>query len=241
METSNQQLSKILRNVAAALTIKKISNIFQIRAYENASDSIEHSTAEIFDLWQEGKLSEVPNLGKNLQDYLNELFTKGKVLHFDEVQKGIPRVVFDLLDIPGIGPKTAEKLADSGVLDLEDLKKKLKSGELTNKGFSVKIAQNILIGLMAVKGSGHRMLLPYAALQADKILEYIKKSPDVLQADALGSLRRMVATVGDLDFAVSSKSAGEVIEYFCKMPNIARVVGRGAGKLRGAPAALHKQ
>ncbi|MBI2338496.1 PHP domain-containing protein [Candidatus Daviesbacteria bacterium] len=230
MEISNTKIAKILRNVAAAYTLKKIGNIFQIRAYENAADSIENSTAEIQDLWQEGKLSQVPNLGAKLQEYLDELLTTGRVEHFESVQKGISPVVFDLLDIPGVGPKTAEKLSLLGVQDLEDLKKKIKSGQLVSKGFSPKIAQNILSSLQSVNREGRRMLLPYAAAQADRILAYLKKNTDVIQAHPLGSLRRMVATVGDLDFSVSTKKGKEVVEYFCKMPGIVRTVDKGENK-----------
>jgi len=74
------------------------------------------------------------------------------------------------------------------------------------------------------------MLLPYAAVQADRILNYLKKSPDILQAHPLGSLRRMVATVGDLDFAVSSRNPKKVVEHFCKMPGIARILDQGEYK-----------
>src|SRR3972149_283272 len=135
MEISNQQLAKILRNVAAAYTLKKIGNIFQIRAYENAADAIEQSTTEVFDLWQEGRLSEVPNLGEKIKGYLNELFSSGKVKHFEAVQKGISRVLFELLDIPGVGPQTAMKLAKLGIKDLDSLKRGIKSGILVEKGF----------------------------------------------------------------------------------------------------------
>lgn len=227
MEISNQQLVKILKNVAAAYTIKKIGNIFQIRAYENAASSIEHSTVEIQDLWEEGKLSEIPALGARLQEHLSELFTTGKVKHFEEVKKGIPEIVFELLDIPGVGPKTAQKIASLGVKNIQDLKIKLKSGELVNMGFSSKISQKIMLGVPSLDQKNQRRLLPYAAAQADKILEYLKASPIVLAAHPLGSLRRMVATVGDLDFAVSSNKPKEAVEYFCKMPGIARIVDKG--------------
>src|SRR3989338_115597 len=139
MEISNAKVAKILRNVVAAYTIKKAGNIFQIRAYENAADSIEHSTAEIWDLWEEGKLDTVPGLGKAIQGYLDELFKKGEVVHFIDVQKGIPKIVFELLDIPGVGPKTAQKIAEFGISNLADLEKKLKDGKLIEKGFSAKL------------------------------------------------------------------------------------------------------
>ncbi len=238
MEISNQQLAKILRNIAAAYTLKKIGNIFQIRAYENAADAVEHSTADVFDLWQEGNLSEVPNLGEKIQAYLNELFSTGKVKHFEEVKKDIPPVVFELLDIPGVGPQTAMKLAKMGIKDLNDLKRGIKAGTLVEKGFSAKIARKIMDGILELSSRQGRMLLPYAAVQAEKILNYLKKSPQILQVHPLGSLRRMVATVGDLDFSVSSNSSKEVVEYFCQMPGVTRVVDQGENKatviLRGS-------
>jgi DNA polymerase (family 10) len=70
------------------------------------------------------------------------------------------------------------------------------------------------------------MLLPYAQVQADKILEYLKKGPGVKQADPLGSLRRKVATIGDLDFAVSADDPDKVYEYFSKMPGVSNVTDK---------------
>jgi DNA polymerase (family X) len=227
---TNSEVAKLLRSVAAAFIIKNTGNIFQIRAYENAADSIEQGTTEIFDLWQEGKLSQVPNLGTNIQNYLNELFIKGKVSHFEEVKKGIPNVVFELLDIPGIGPKTALKLSEMGVLDREDLKKKIKNNELQEKGFSPKVAQNILTGFLQITRKGNRMLLPYAYSHADRILAYLRQCPDVIKVHVLGSLRRMAATVGDLDFAVSSNNPENVVKYFCRMPQSARIIDQGQTK-----------
>ncbi|MBI2019015.1 DNA polymerase III [Candidatus Daviesbacteria bacterium] len=227
MEISNAKLAKILRNTAAAYTIKGTGNLFQIRAYENAADNIEHSTAEIQDFWQEGKLNQVSGLGESLRGYLDELFSKGEVRHFEEVKKGIPKIFFDLLDIPGVGPKTADKIAKMGVSSVEQLKKQLKDGELVKMGLSDKLAQKILQGLQEVSQRGNRMLLPYAFAQAEKILNYLQKCPDVLQVHPLGSLRRMVATIGDLDFSASSNSPKKVTEHFCRMPGIARIIDQG--------------
>ncbi len=227
MELSNQQIAKLLRNVATAYVIKKTGNIFQIRAYENAADSIEHLTSETRDLWKDGQLDQIPALGTTIRGYLEELFTKGKVSHFESVEKDIPKIVFELLDIPGVGPKTAEKIAGLGIDNIEELKKGLKSGELVKKGFSAKIGQSILSGLSEVSQRGNRMLLPYAFVQADRILEYLKKDPNVIEAHSLGSLRRMVATIGDLDFSVSSKAPEKVVEHFTKMPGVTRVLEQG--------------
>ncbi len=232
MELSNQRVAKMLRSVAVAYTLNKTGNIFQIRAYENAADSIEHSTTEIFDLWQEGRLDELPNLGEKIRGYLDELFTKGKVEHFEEVRKDIPKVIFELVDIQGIGPKTALIIAKMGVSSKDDLVDKLDSGVLVSAGFSEKLAKKIsdVLKWKNLDIFVGRMLLPYADAQAQKVLEYLKKCPDVERADVLGSLRRMVTTIGDLDFAVSSLEPQKAVDYFCKVPGIKKVINQGEKK-----------
>ena len=71
------------------------------------------------------------------------------------------------------------------------------------------------------------MLLPYASAQAAKIIDYLKKNKDVKEVHPLGSLRRMVATIGDLDFSVSSNHPQKVVDHFCKMPGVVRVIDKG--------------
>lgn len=224
---SNSEIARMLREVAAAYTIKK-GNIFQIRAYDGAADSVEHSSEEIKDLWEEDRLDQIPGVGESIKNHLNELFKTGKVKHWEAVKKGIPEAVFKLLGIPGVGPKTALTLGELGVKDVADLSKKLQSRELVKGGFSEKIALRIQAGISEVPGiKTGRVLLPYAAAQADRVLEYLQKSKEVVRADALGSLRRMVPTVGDLDFAVATKEPEQVISYLANMPGVVRVVDSG--------------
>lgn len=226
---SNLQVTKLLRSVAAALTIKN-GSIFQIRAYESTADAIEHLTSEVKDLWEEDKLDDIPGVGENLKNYLDELFRTGRVKHFEGIKKGIKPSTFEFLDIPGVGPKTALKLTKLGVKSLNDLQERIASGELIKRGFSQKIANRISLGLMEIGSRTGRMLLPYAAEYAKRIMEYLKKSPDAIAVDPLGSLRRQVATIGDLDFAAASEKPREVVDYFVRMPGVARVVDQGENK-----------
>lgn len=231
MELSNAKVAKLLRDVAAALTLKK-ANLFQIRAYEGVADAIEHSSSEIKDLWEDGNLDQIPGIGQSLKAHLDELFKTGKVSHFEEVKNGFPKQLFDFLDIPGIGPKIAKELVDLGVKSIEDLQKKIKDGNLVKQGFSAKIAEKIMDGIRELSSiKSGRMLLPYAFTQAEKILEYLKKNPVVEKADVLGSLRRMVATIGDLDFAIASVNPLKVVEHIINMPGVSRVVDKGQAKV----------
>lgn len=138
---SNEKVAEILQGVAAAYQIKGIGNQFQIRAYENAATSVEHATEPIYELWKQGKIKDIPGVGSHLQVYLDELFKTGKVAHFQEITKGIPEAALSFINIPGVGPKTAYKLAVEGkAISIADLKDRLASGKLQEFGFSGKLS-----------------------------------------------------------------------------------------------------
>ena len=60
---SNQELAKLLRNVAAAYTIKDERKFhFQIVAYQNAAETINGLIKEVSDYYKEGKLEGIPTL-----------------------------------------------------------------------------------------------------------------------------------------------------------------------------------
>ncbi|MDD2823066.1 MAG: helix-hairpin-helix domain-containing protein [Candidatus Daviesbacteria bacterium] len=230
MDFSNAKVAHMLRDVATAYTLKKANN-FQIRAYENAADTIERLTSELKDLWQDQQLDNVPGIGESLKAYLDELFRTGEVKHWIDIKKDIPESVFSFLDIPGVGPQTALKLSSAGVVDLVDLENKLENRELQKADFSQKLLDKLKIGLKQSQSlKTGRMLLPYAFIQAQKILDYLKQDNSVLKADVLGSLRRMVATVGDLDFAISTNNPEKVMKHILNMPGIKEVIEKGETK-----------
>ncbi len=223
---SNKEIAQLLRNISAVYQIQG-GNIFQIRAYDLAADAIEHSSSEVKDLWENKKLGEVPRLGGHLEKYLDEYFKTDKVVHFEEIFTKVPDDMFQFLKIPGVGPKTAYKLAESGVVSIDDLEKRIKSGWLVKKSFSEKILKNILRGVEEFKRKSDRTLLPDAAETANKVIEHLKKLPSVQKVDPLGSLRRKVATVGDIDISVASEEPKEVVDHFKETPGIERIVEAG--------------
>ncbi len=223
---SNKQIAEMLRGIAAVYQIKN-KNIFQIRAYETAADVIDNLSSDIKSVWEQGELDSIPGLGKSLMGYLDELFRTGKVEHFEEVSKGINKTMFEFLNIPGVGPKTAEKLSELGVKDIPDLEDKIKEGKLEGEELGEKTLKNILNGIGDLKRKSDRILLPVAQETAKKVIDYLKSHPKVKYADTLGSLRRMVSTVGDIDISVASEDPASVMEHFKKTPGIDRVIEAG--------------
>ncbi len=232
---NNREIAKLLRAVAAAYEVKK-GNKFKVMAYDRAAVAAEHATSELKDLWDDGKLQEVPGIGKNIASHLDELFRTGKVRHFEEVMRGLPPAMFELLDIPGIGAKKAHKLCKSLKIfepktAVEDLEKAAKEGKIAQiEGFGEESQKDILEGILAFRQGQikeNRMTLPYADAMAQKIISYLKKSPASLRVDPLGSLRRRVATIGDVDIAVTTLKPEEVIAWFVGYPEVKKAVEKG--------------
>lgn len=232
---SNSDIAKILSDIAAAYEVKNESK-FKILAYQRAAVSVEHATSELKDLWDDEKLDQVPGIGEAIAKHLDELFRTGKVHHFEAVLKGLPASMFVFLDIPGVGPKTAYSLAKNlKITGKKDAINKLKKAASEAKirqfeNFGEKSEADILAGISSLEKGElkvKRMLLPYADSLASEIISYLKQFSKVIEANPLGSLRRMVSTIGDIDISVCTKAPKEVMDYFVKYKRVKTVLERG--------------
>src|SRR3990167_10324010 len=145
---SNRQIAKLLREIAAAYMAKG-ENRFKIIAYDRAAASVEHATSDLKDLWEEGQLKSVPGLGESIRKHLDELFKEGRVKHFEQIKKDFPRGMFSLLEIGGLGPKNAYKLAkELNIQNPNDLEKAAKNHKIRDlAGFGEKSESEILTAI----------------------------------------------------------------------------------------------
>lgn len=231
----NTAVVALLRQMAAAHEAKG-ENRFTIRAYENAADSVEHTPTPVYDLWQEGRLFEIPGVGRSIASYIDEYFKTGKIKHFEALKKGLPPAMFEILGLPHIRSKTAYKLAKELKLRpgkaLEDLEKDAESGRIADlPGFGEQSEKEILQGIIkSKKGQSGRMLISQALEVANPVISYLQTFPEVSRADPLGSLRRSVATIGDVDISVASRDQNKTIAAFLKYPQIREVLWSGENK-----------
>ena len=233
-EMTNLEIAELMRSVAAAYELEGgDTNRFRIIAYERAADAVEHASSELKDLWDEGKLDEIPGIGKNIAEHLGELFSKGKVKHFDDLMSKLPQNIFELIKVPGIGPKTALKLVVGLGLSksthiVKDILKACKNGQVASlEGFGEQSQDEIAKSLSELKDTPKRHLLPYANNIADDVIGWMKNLPAAKSIDTLGSLRRQASTVGDIDIAVASDNPKAVLEHFSKYPKAKRVLEKG--------------
>ncbi len=228
MKWSNEEVAKLFEQMAAACEILG-ENRFVTLAYQRAAETIAHLTQEIQDLWEDGKLSGISGLGKAMVSHLDELFRTGGVKHFKQVMGKVPAGVFPLLLIPGIGPRKAYKLVsllkikshgERAIVDLKSAAVKHLIARLPT--FGEKSEADILFGITAYE-KGHikerRLPLWQADPIANRLLANLRKHPAAMEVEVLGSLRRRVSTVGDIDIAVATNDPEVMIKHFLKIPH----------------------
>jgi DNA polymerase (family 10) len=220
---TNLQLAQLFRNIAAVYQIKEES-YFRIIAYEKAADSIEHLTSEAKDYWDDGKIKEIPGIGPTIAGHLDELFRTGHSKHFEKTLSQVPASIFPLLLIPGIGPKRAYRLVTELKLTNEhSAVEALLHAATAHKiavmeGFGEKSEEDIIKNIQSYQKGGikeNRIVLPFADEIAIAIQKYLLENKHIKRVDVLGSLRRRVATIGDIDLAIIADNTKKAIEHFC--------------------------
>ncbi len=228
---SNRQLANIFDNIASLLEIKG-EVIYKTLAYRKASESLQNFPREASDLLVEGKLQEIPGVGKAIAEKIEELLTTGKLEFLEKLKQEIPISLIELLQVTDLGPKKAYLFyKQAGVSNLADLEKAALEGKLRDlPGMGEKSEAKILAGIQALQRRSGRTPLGKAWQFFNEIATDLRKAPGVIKLEPAGSLRRMRSTVGDLDILVAVDDSAAVMDKFIRHPRVVRVMGNGETK-----------
>ncbi len=227
----NKEVADILYEIADMLEIKG-EIIYKAMAYRRAADNILSLGRDINDIWREGKLREIPGVGKGIAERLDELLEKGRLEYYESLREEIPPGVVAMLSIPTVGPKTAKLLWERlGLMSVSEVERAAKEGKLRDlPGLGVKSEKNILEGIQALHRRTKRIPLGTAWPVAKEIVMALESLPEVEKISAAGSLRRMKVTIGDIDILVASKKPEVVMDCFVRLPSVSEVSLRGPTK-----------
>lgn len=227
----NTEIARVFQDIADLLEIKG-ENKFKIRAYRTASQIIDHLPEEIEVMLGEGQdLKTIPGVGEAISKKAAELVKTGKLGYYEELKAEFPEGITRLLEIPGVGPKTATKLGELGVKTVEELEKAIMDGRVASLfRMGDKTAENILHQIQAMRRKDQRIPLGQALPAVEDILGALRRLPGVKNLTAAGSLRRFRETVGDIDLMGTARNPESVINYFVRLPQIKQVLAQGPTK-----------
>lgn len=228
---TNAEASAALLEIARILTLQE-ENPFKIRAYERVAQSLEGHPEEIAAIHARGgvkALREVPGVGEDIALKLEELVTTGKIDYLEKKRKEVPAGLFDVMEIPGMGPKkTAFLWKTFSVKEVADVEKLLAEGKLDGlKGWGDKSIENLKRGIEVRKQHAGRFRRDVAWIEAERILAVLRKAKGIERAEYAGSLRRGKETVGDIDILACGSDTDLLIDTFLGVPGVADVLAHG--------------
>ena len=85
----NRQLSDIFILIANLSEIKG-EIIYKTLAYRKAAESLLSLGRDVNEIWKEGKLEEIPGVGKAISEKIDELLRTGKLEFLEKLEKEVP-------------------------------------------------------------------------------------------------------------------------------------------------------
>jgi DNA polymerase (family 10) len=229
---TKNEIADVLTQIGTLLELKG-ENPFKVRAYVAGARALEAiEEGELATLIAEDRLRTVKGIGEALAQKIGELHATGKLGFFDKLQASIEPGLVEMLDVPGLGPKKIRALRDKlGITSLAALAVACNEGRVAGlDGFGEKSQQKILEGIRNREAYGRRHLWWEAWETAMPIVEGLRALPQVSAAEAAGSLRRGLETVGDLDFIVAATDVDPVVDWFTGMDGVKEVTAKGETK-----------
>ena len=225
---TNNELADIFDRIASLLEIKG-EVVFKIRAYSRAAESLRALGEDVNTVAAEGRLDDIPGVGKAITEKIQELIATGHLGFLDRLENEVPTTLLELLEVPDLGPKKVALFwKQLNVLTLADLEAAAREGKLRGlPGMGEKSEARIIAGIEARGRRTDRMTLGTAWAHADRWLGWLREQPGVLRAEPGGSLRRARETVGDLDLVAVCEEGSPVMENFVGHEEVERVLGRG--------------
>ena len=228
----NSDVAKIFQDIADLLELKG-ENVFKIRAYQKAARAIEYHPRELEAMIDEGEdLQSIPGVGEAIAKKAAELVTTGKLGYYENLKGEFPQGITNLLDVPGIGPKTANKLSSElGISSVDELERAINDGRVAGLfRLGERTADNILHQIQALRRKDQRIPIGEALPIVDEIIAALHNIPGVRNLTPAGSLRRFQETVGDIDLMGTADEPKEVIDAFVALPLVKQVLAQGSTK-----------
>lgn len=226
-----EKLSEAFEKMAELSEIKGEVR-FKVKAYNRAAELVRSLGEEILKKDSVKELRQYPGIGEGVAKKILQFKETGTITRLEELQEEVPLELLSLLKVPNLGPKRAKLVYDElGVRTIQDLQEAAESNQLAQlKGLGPKAESNILEGIRHLQSTSGRILISQAYSLEKEITSLLRERIHGLIVNPAGSLRRMKETVGDLDLLVETEKSGDVMEAFCSLPMVEKVLLTGDTK-----------
>ena len=228
-----------LTNAQIAAAFEELADLYELDgavqyrviAYRNAARTVRDSSVSVMQLTRDGKVTELPNIGKTLEEKMIALDETGDIPTAVKLRAKIPVGLISVMRLPGFGPKRAKKLYDEiGVDSLDALRAAVEDGRLKElRGFGVKAQENLkkVLAEHEEDGPSQRVVLSRAVEAAVPVLEALRAHPAADRVEAAGSLRRWTDSVKDVDIIATASDPAALAKALAELELVESVSQSG--------------
>jgi DNA polymerase (family 10) len=225
---NNFELARLFYEMASLLEVGNES-VFRVRAYQRAAQTLEALGVDVATVAARGELRRLPGIGKDIAARIEEYLATGRLAQLETLRGGLPPGFLTLLEIRGLGPKTARLLHERlGVDSVDRLEALCREQAIVGvPGIGPRTCENILRGIERWRAGRARTLLSTARGVAAQVAAALRAHGGVDRLEVAGSLRRQRETVKDVDLLVTSREPERVIGTLTSLPSVTEVLGHG--------------
>jgi DNA polymerase (family X) len=229
-----------MRNAEIAAALRELGILyeldgadrFRVLAYRDAARTARDSPLSLEQLAGEGRLTELPGIGKTLADKIVTLLETGSIPSAEKLKAKFPASLVEVTRVPGLGAKTARRLYDElGVEDLDGLRAAAEEGRIRElKGLGPKVEEKVIASLETLPDRGdesERRLLSHVLPVARELAEALAEHPAAERVEIAGSARRQAETCKDIDLVATASDPAALGAALAEHPLVSEAGSAG--------------
>lgn len=208
---------------------------FRTRAYERAANGVRMFPEDVSTLSVK-ELTAIDGVGESTAKKIRELIDTGRIAVLDELSARYPPEFVAMLQVPGVGPRTAVMLRDRlGVENVDQLEEAVAAQQLRElPGMGARTEEKIgkAIEQLGLAGKDRRVPIATALRIAEGLVDRVHAIDGVGAVRYCGSLRRFRDTIGDIDLLVVADDPASVVEAFTEGAKATIKAGEAGASIR---------
>jgi DNA polymerase (family X) len=241
-----------LSNMAIAEAFDELGDLYELDgaivhrvvAYRSAAKAVREASVSVAALAREGRATELPGIGKTLQEKIVSLAQTGTIPAAEKLRAKFPPGLIAITRLPGLGPKRARLLHSELGIDSPEALREAALGERlrTVRGLGARFEASVLASLERQEAEppgspAPRILLSRAIETGEQLAQGLERLGGAgTQVLLAGSARRGADSVKDIDLVAVTTRPTALARSLAKLDQIESVSSAGRS---GARARTH--
>ncbi len=214
------KLEKIIDTLEKLALLGEINqeNPFKIKAFSQAAQILQKLGPDFASLYKTREIKDIKGIGKGVYEIIDLVMQNQEVPALTKILQSTPAELFDILELPGIGPKKVRMLWQQlGITTIGELEYAcLENRLITLEGFGKKTQETIRLAILQKRQQEGLFRLDQGYQAAHELIEKFKKNQLIKNADMTGELANGAETLQCLDIALKADMPVSSLKIFLK-------------------------